>query len=86
MVKIEQKSKSQFYLSEINSATSEKSMFAVCNKLLWLEKLAPFQNIYLIDQLPAILMGFLLIKLSKLDLAQISTNTEQYQTDITYNF
>ena len=58
MVKVMQKAKSEFYLSEINSATSKKSLFAICNKLLGLEKLAPFPNIYLIDHLPAIFNDF----------------------------
>ena len=70
MVKIMHKAKSKFYLSEINSATSKKSLFAKCNKLLGHEKFAHFQNIYLIDQLPAIFHDFiLLIKLDKLELA-----------------
>ena len=38
MVKILQKAKSKFYLSEIYSATSRKSLFAICNKLLGLKK------------------------------------------------
>ena len=59
MVEIMQKAKSEFYLSEINSATSKKSLFATCNKLLGLKKLPPFPNIYLIDQLPAIFNDFL---------------------------
>ena len=55
MVKIIQKAKSKFYLSEIYSATLKKSLSAICNKLLGLKKLAPFfKYIYLIDQLPAI--------------------------------
>ena len=37
MAKIIQKAKSKFYLSEINSATSKKSLFAICNKLLGLK-------------------------------------------------
>ena len=49
------KAKSKFYLSEINSATSKKSLFATCNKLLGLENLTPFTNIYLTDQLPVII-------------------------------
>ena len=47
MVKIMHNAKSEFYLSIINSATSIKSLFAIFNKLLWLEKLAPFSNICL---------------------------------------
>ena len=62
MVKRIQRAKSKFYLSEINSATPKKSLFAICNKLLWLEKLAPFPNIYLIDQLPAIFYDFFINK------------------------
>ena len=69
MVTMMHKAKSKFYLSEINSATSKKSFFATYNKLLGLKKLAPFPNIYLIDQLPAIFYDFLLIKLNKLELA-----------------
>ena len=64
MVILMHKAMSEFYLCEITSVTSGKSLFAVCNKLLGLEKLAPFPNIYLIDQLPAILRDFLLIKLN----------------------
>ena len=30
-----------------NSVTSKESLFAVCNKQLWLEKFAPFTNIYI---------------------------------------
>ena len=54
MAKIMQNAKSKYYLSEINLATSKKSLIAICNKLLGFDKLAPFPNIYLIDQLPAI--------------------------------
>ena len=53
-----QKAKSKLYLSEIYSATSKKCLFAICNKPLGLEKFAPFQNIYLIDQLTAIFNDF----------------------------
>ena len=58
MVRIMHKEKSKFYLSEINSATPKKSLFAICNKVLGLEQLGPFPNIYLMDQLPAILNDF----------------------------
>ena len=58
MVKIIQMAQSRFCLSEINSATSKKSLYATCNKLLGFKKLPPFQNIYLIDQLPAIFDDF----------------------------
>ena len=68
LVKIMKKANSKFYLYEIYSATSKKSFFAICNKLLRLKKLAHFQNIYLIDQLPDIFNDFLLIKLNKLEL------------------
>ena len=74
MVRIMQKVKSEFYLSEINSATSKKSLFAICNKLLGFKKLPQFPNIYLIDQLPAIFDTFLLIKINKLEPALISIN------------
>ena len=50
MVKIMHRAMSVFYLCEISSVT----FVVVCNKLLGLGKLAPFQNIYLMDQLPAI--------------------------------
>ena len=69
MVEIIQRAKSKFYLSEINSVSSKKSLFAICNNLLGLKKLAPFPNIYLIDQLPAIFYDFLLIELNKLEIA-----------------
>ena len=59
MVKIMHRSKSKFYLSEINSAASKNNLSAICNKLLAFEKIAPFQNIYLIDQLPAIFNDFI---------------------------
>ena len=64
ILKIMHKAKSKLYLSEINSATSKKTLFATCNQLLRHEKLAPFSNMYLMDQLPAILNDFLLIKLN----------------------
>ena len=54
MVQIMQKAKSTFYSSEINSVTSKKSFLAICHKMSGLEKLYLFQNIYLMDQLPAI--------------------------------
>ena len=59
MATIMQKTMSKFYLSEIYSATSKKSLFDICNKLLGLKKIAPFPNSYLIDQLPAIFNDFL---------------------------
>ena len=34
----------------------------MCNKLLGPEKLAPFPNLYLVDQLPAILNDFIIDK------------------------
>ena len=34
MVKIMHRAKSKFYSSEINSATSKKSLLAICDKLL----------------------------------------------------
>ena len=53
MVKIMHKTKSELYSTEINSATSKKSLFAVCNKLFGLEYFL-FSSIYLMNQLPAI--------------------------------
>ena len=66
IIKLMHKAKSEFYLiiiiiiilSEITSATSKKSLFAVCNNLLGLEKLPSFPNIYLFDQQPAIFNDF----------------------------
>ena len=58
MVRIIQRAKSKCYLSEIYSATSKKSLFAICNKLLGHKKFAPFLHIYLINQLPAIFYKF----------------------------
>ena len=66
MVKIMQRAKSKLYISEINSATSKKELFAICKKLIGFKKLALFQNIYLIDQLPAIFLIFSLIMFNKL--------------------
>ena len=66
MVKILHRSKSKFYLSEINSAASKNTLFAICNQLLRLEKLAPFPNMYLMLFL---FIFLLLIELSKLELA-----------------
>ena len=64
MEKIMHKENSKLYLSEINSATSKKSLSDICNKLLGFEKLPPYPNIYLIYQLPAIFKDSLLIKLN----------------------
>ena len=44
MVRVIHKAKSKFYLSETNSATSKKSLFAVCNKLLGLQKNTSFSK------------------------------------------
>ena len=74
LIKIMQKAKSNFYLSEIYSTTSKKSLLAICNKLLGFKKLAPFPNIYLIDQQPAIFNDFLINKVK-----QIRTNIDQHK-------
>ena len=74
MVKIIQKAKSKFYLSEIYSAASKKSLFAICNRLLGL-KIGSFSiYIYLIDQLPAIFNEFFIDKVK-----QIRTNIDQHK-------
>ena len=65
------------FLFEINSATSKKSLFAICNNLLRLKKLAPFQNIYLIDQLPAIFKDLFI---SKVKLIRTSIDQHKQQT------
>ena len=70
------KAKSKFYLSEINSAASRKSLFAICNKLLGLKELAPFPNIYLIDQLPAIFL------INKVKLIRTSLDHHKLQTQV----
>ena len=75
MVKIMHMAKSKFYLSEINSATSKKSLFAKCKKLLGLDKLSPFPNIYLINQLPAFYNDFFIINKDK----QIRTSIDQHK-------
>ena len=62
------KAKSQFYLSEINSATIHMQQTARA------EKFAPFQNIYLIEQLPAIFGDFFLNKVK-----QIRTSIDQHK-------
>ena len=53
-------------------------------------KLAPFPNVYLIDQLPAIFNDFFLnkVKLITTNRSTKTANTEQYyyRSDITYNF
>ena len=86
MVKIMQKAKSKFYLSQIYSSTSKKSLFAICNKLLGLKKLAAFPNIYLIDQLPAIFYVFInkvkQIRTS-IDQHKLQTQNSTTQTSLT---
>ena len=92
MVKIIQRAKSKFYLSEIYSATSKKSLFAICNKLLGLKKLAPFPNIYLIDQLPDIFNDFFINKVKQIrtsiDQHKLQTQNRTTQTSLTifYSF
>ena len=71
------KAKSTFYLSEITSATSKKSLFVICNKLIGLEKFAPFQNIYLIDQLSAIFND---VFINKVKLIRTGTDQHRLQT------
>ena len=61
MVTIMHRANSEFYFYEINSATSKKSLLAIWNKLLGLEQLALFPNIYLMDQMDAIFNDFLLM-------------------------
>ena len=56
IVKILHRAKSELYLSELSSATLRKCLFAVCNNLLGLGKLAPFTNMYLMDQMLLFLM------------------------------
>ena len=53
MVRIMQRAKSKFYLSEINSATS-KEFVCHMQQAVRIKKLDQFPNIYLINQLPAI--------------------------------
>ena len=87
MLRIIQRAKSKFYLSEIYSATSKKSLFTVCNKLLGLIKLAPFQNIYLIDQLPDIFNDFFITKAEQIrtsiDQHKLQTQNSTSQTPLT---
>ena len=59
MVRLMHKAKSKLYLSEYNF---KKSLFAICNKLLGLEKSAPFPNTYLMYHLPAICNDFFINK------------------------
>ena len=82
MVKIMHKAKSKFYLSEINSAIAKKSLFAVCIKLLWLEKLSPFPNIYLMDPLPAIFNDSFIAKV-RLIRTSIDQHKQQTQNSTT---
>ena len=44
MVKTIQKAKAKFYLSVIYSATSKKSLFAICSKLLGLKQISSFSK------------------------------------------
>ena len=87
MVQIMQKAKSTFYLSEINSATSKKSLFAICNKLLGLEKLVPFPNIYIIFHLPAIFSDLFINKVTlirtSIDQHKLHTQKSTTQTSLT---
>ena len=77
MAKIMNKAKSEFYLFQNNSATSKNSFLAACNKPLRFEKLAPFPNIYLMDQLPVIFND---IFISKVKLIRTSIDQHKLQT------
>ena len=82
-----QTAKIKFYLSEINSATSKKSLFASCNKLLGFNKIAPNSNIYLIDQLPATFNDFFINKAKQIrisiDQHKLQTQNSTTQTSLT---
>ena len=85
------KSKAEFYLSEFSSSTSKKRLFAVCNKLLGLEKLSPFPNIHLMDQLSAIFNDFFIsnVKLIRTSIDQHKlqkrNSTTIAQTSLTFS-
>ena len=66
-----------FYLSEINQRLQNMSLFAICNKLLGLDKLAFSPNIYQIDHLPAICDDFCIIKVK---LIRTSIDRHKLQT------